>query len=781
MLATAGSRSVCARGVPRRGCAWRGLALLLALVPLPGRAQQQGGAPAPLRWLAELGAEGHLAVPRPSPAGAILWVSVPGAALSFAVAQDGSLVRQRRVASDFASGHGLATSERGAVVADRDGAVALFARAAAGGDELRWRRELGARIQSVAWDGGDRVWATTREGTLLALRSEDGSTLWSAALAGRAEAPPVGSARAVFAASKSGTLQRLDAATGALHWTARLDGPALHSPLLAEARDESERALVYCASWSGTLFAFDADSGAPAWSAPLGARLASAPVLLDGGVAVADASGTVHAYGRGGAPLWQAAGAVDGPASLLALPAEATAGGESAGGSASARLIAVSRRIAALDAASGRPLQSYPEGAAEELRQRFLHAMMEGERAPTESEKRAAQEREAFALAGLLFGAPRLQPGGLAFGTEEGWVYRFDARSLRPTFRYRAGVPASALHRGAGRHIVVSAGEELFALSPRTGGAQWRRSVGGSIEALAGSELLAVLTAERLIGVDARDGARRWTQSLPADFVAGERAQGGPDSWWVSQAPGRLQLVDSRGGLREALAVEGHLLPPVPLPDAQSWLGATREGRVFRFRRVEPQPGAAPDAAPGFQIAWQRELGAPLSGVAASGAAALVRLASGVLVRLDADAGDEIWRLPLDVKEDYALAEGEHVFWISSNSSLRMHDLQTARLLWTRALEAPALCAQLRSGALHWVDRSGRAHRADAASGALLESRDLGLALESAAALPDGFVVQTSAGEVGFAELAGEPAQTATPARGEFSEPGDPDAGSSLP
>jgi hypothetical protein len=70
------------------------------------------------------------------------------------------------------------------------------------------------------------------------------------------------------------------------------------------------------------------------------------------------------------------------------------------------------------------------------------------------------------------------------------------------------------------------------------------------------------------------------------------------------------------------------------------------------------------------------------------------------------------------------------------------------------------------------VDRPGGAHRANLESGTLLESRQLGLSLEAAAAAADGFVLQTVAGEVGFAELGPEtsvPASEAPPEQGETS------------
>jgi hypothetical protein len=85
-------------------------------------------------------------------------------------------------------------------------------------------------------------------------------------------------------------------------------------------------------------------------------------------------------------------------------------------------------------------------------------------------------------------------------------------------------------------------------------------------------------------------------------------------------------------------------------------------------------------------------------------------------------------------------------------------------VLWARELTRPALVAKIQGGRLHWVDRGGSAHVADATTGALLASRELGLELEVAAPAGDGFLLQTPAGEVGFAQIEPVPAEAVLPA-----------------
>jgi outer membrane protein assembly factor BamB len=690
--------------------------------------------------------------------GGPIWVNVPGAALSFAVGADGSLAKLLRLETDFSSAYGVSLSPLGAVVADRQGGVALFGATGPGlAPELRWRRDLGSRVLSVS-SSGDRVWAATFDGELVALRSPDGAILWSTPIEGRAEAPAAGTEKDVFVATKSSALLRIDAATGVVRWKAALSGPVIHPPVLAE-----RESLVLCGTWGGTLTAFKTSSGDPQWSVALPGKLASPPVASSDRVAEVTDDGTVHAHDLRGRPVWRAAETADGPASLFIVA-------RPEGGPA---LLVVSRRLAALDLATGERLDSFPEGAERELQRRFFEARIEGERTYAEAEKSAALEREAFSIPGPLFGAARMLGGGIAFGTEDGWVYLFHAATLRPTYRYRAGQAVTGLPRLAAGRLVAAAGDEVFGLAPETGEVLWRRGVGGAVRDIDGGRTLVVLTGERLSALDARDGSRGWTQRTRTRFVSASPRAGAPgeegDLWLIEDGAGRLQALDRTGREVASLASGGTLLRPVPLAGESAWAAATREGRVFALAWVGAQPAsgaAAPGAAPAgrLELVWEHSLDAPVSSLSSAGGVLLARL-EGSLASLASGSGREIWRLPLLEPEDVVLAEEEQAFLVFGADTVRMYDLRTGEIRFAREARPPAVGVVLRGRKLRWLDRSGRSYAADVVEERLLEAVDLGVGLEGAVPTPEGFLIKTSAGEIGVVS-AGRRAAAAAPELG---------------
>lgn len=709
-------------------------AALLVLSPALLRADEAAPRAKPaLRWLTELAAEAHTATPRSSAAGEIVWASVPGATFSFRVREDGSLEKLRRVASDYASGLGLATAPQGAVVVDREGRIAHYSRVdgPGAGDALRWERALGEGVLAISWSGGERIWATTRDGRLLALATRDGATLTSVRLAARAASPALEIPGAAVVATRAPALVFVDASSGSVRASAPLEAPVLQAPAFVPGAD-GQRSLVVCGTAQGELVAFDAASARRLWSVALGSRLAGAPRAVGSWIAVPVEDGSVRAYTRSGELVWQSDGGLEGAASLLP---------------AGARVIALARGLSALDVATGARADVYPERALEALRARFHLAMMEGEGAASAAEQRAAQEREAFPLAGAPFGAPALQAGGLVFGTEEGWIYRFDPDTLRPTFRYRAGVDAERLHAPAAGHLLVSLGDELFALAPQSGELLWRRNLGAAVEETAGDRVLAVRTRDRRTELDASDGARRssrpWS-ALPEAPAAPDPA-GEPGSGWLDAATGALQLDELAGDAAGALAIEGRALLGVAQAGSKHWIAAERDGRIARIDAVSGAPAPA--------VAWEQRMAEPILDVHAGPDWVLLRVASGALVELAADSGQERARVPLARGAGYTVRASESALLVHGERALRVHALPGAGVRLDVPLDAPALAATLSGDALYWVDREGRAHAADAHSGEALGATALGVRLKAARAVPDGLVVLSEAGEVGFAEL----------------------------
>lgn len=690
---------------------------------LPGEAR--------LKWLAEPGAESLKAGARGPAASQVILASVPGAAFLFAVGDDGSLRKLKRIAADSSAGYGVAGAGGRAVIAGRDGSVTLWTLSPQP-PTVVWRVELAERVASVAWDGG-RVLAATWNNRLVALDGKDGRSLWSADIGGKADAPPVTDGRDVFVATKSKTLFRIDAATGATRWKKLLPGPVIHPPILI---GPAPRTIV-CGTWNGHLLAYDAVSGEPRWSVALAEKLAAAPVAAEDTIAVATTDGTVHAYGRGGRFRWTAAGASDGPATLLVRAAS----------HGPPRLLAISNVLVALDLASGSRLGDYPRGAVEDLRRRFAAAMVDGVKTYSEGEKRALAEQEAFEISGPVFGPARDFGGAIGFGTEEGWIYLFDADALRPAARYRAGHTCEGWPLLATGQVLAKGGEEVFALARDTGRVLWRRNVGGEAGPVATRDTVGVLGGGRLNVLSAASGVVEWSlrgrfrsvSPQPAAPPVASPAERMP--WLVDDGEGNLRALwpsGERAG--DPLPYAGDLLP-VAAAGGRSWVAATREGTLFAV------------AWDGARLTrdWEVALGERLTDLLVAGGKLVLRSEAGALVCLDLASRMESWRRPLDGADRLQPAHEMGALLVLGARTLSVLDLATGEPRSSQPLPVAAAGAELRGRSLVWLDRSGKAYRADVA-GPAVPSGDIGVPLAAAAAVADGFLVTTAAGEIGFVE-----------------------------
>jgi outer membrane protein assembly factor BamB len=711
-----------------------------------------------LRWLSDLGAESLAASLRPDAGGAnVVLAAVPGAAYVLSIGTDGSLVKRLRLAADPSAPYGVAATEAGLVLADRQGTVSLWTFSAGTETAWRWTRDIGDRVTSVGWEGGNRVLVATWKGRMVALAAADGRPLWSADIGGRAEAPGVIDGGDVLVATKGKLLLRLDAATGALRWKASLPGLAVHPVALL---GQSPR-LVVCGTWDGQLLAFEAETGRLRWSAALPERLAGAPVALSGAVAAVTADGTIHVYDSAGVSRWTTPDGARGPGTLLRW--------EPAG--AAPKLLAVSKALAELDPATGKHPAGYPEAAVAELRQKFAEAMLEGVKTYSEAEKRALLEKDAFEIAGSLFGPARLFGPRLAFGTEDGWMYLFDVPALRPLARYQAGQACSGRPRLVAGQVLAVAGEELFALEPLTGRTRWRRVLGADPGRIAGDPTLAVSAGGRVHAVDASDGSLLWSLrgafrsvTPPSASEPGTTAM----PWLADDGEGNLRALLPPGRIvGDPLPVGGSLVSVLALPGG-SWLTATREGRLFGVTWEDGARG--PEGASGGRLVrgWEMDWNEPIVELHLAERRLLVRGESGSLAGLDASSRQETWRMPLAREDRIQVLPQADAVAVLGGSFLRIHDLGTGESKFQQSLPSPAVGVDLRGSSLRWLDRAGDAHWVDILGGSPDEASDLGLPLAEALAVPGGFLVTTPAGEVGFVDVAdGGPAGTSVegPAR----------------
>lgn len=711
------------------------------------RAEPAPPAAARVLWLTELGAESLVAPARSTVArhGTIV-ATVPGAAYAFDLTADGALLKRLRLAADPAAPYGVAVAERDLVLADRQGVLSRWS-LEAGRWASRWRRELGERVTSVGWDGGRLVLAATWKGRLLAISALDGAPGWSIDLGGRAEAPALISGDDVFVATKSRQLLRVNAANGQVRWRVALSGTTLHPPGLLAGPPR----LVVCGTLEGQLAAHEVVSGRVRWTAELDARLAGAPLVHAGGVAAVTVDGTIRGYDPAGRLSWTAAAAARGPASLLQLSEPGAA----------PRLLSVSRMITALDLSDGRQLESYPAGALAELRRRFADAMLEGDKTYSEPEKAAIEEQEAFEVAGPPFGAARPFGPHLAFGSEEGWVYAFDAARLRPAARYRGGEAAAAAVL-LGDRALASAGDDLFALDLATGATVWRKAVGPRPLTTAGPGTVGVLAGGRLHALAAADGALEWSvrgsyrlfAAPGASVTAADSAAAasGPGHWLVADSAGELRAVLAPGRLvGEPLAIGGELLELLAV-GPRSWIGATREGTLFGVGLEDLPAVAGAAASTRLTRTREKEWPEPLAGLAVAAGRALVRTASGALTVLEAESFEEVFRLALSPQDRVLVQAEDNALLVLGGAGVRVHDWTSGAPLAELAARG-ALAAKLRGDSLVWLDGSGELHLAALASGSSTSVR-LELPLVQATPAGAGFLVTTAAGEVGFVALA---------------------------
>ena len=193
----------------------------------------------------------------------------------------------------------------------------------------RIERALGTSAAGSPAVGGGRVYATSVDGTLVALSvdpaTQSTSQLWSLSLGGAAAAGPVETADGVLAATTGGSLALVDA-DGRLRWRANAGGPVEvppvrgHTLIAAGSRDGRITALssdgavrwtrelhavvtglavagddVVVATQDGVLRVLDPAGGADISSWHAGAALVGAPALSGGRVLVVTADGRLAA------------------------------------------------------------------------------------------------------------------------------------------------------------------------------------------------------------------------------------------------------------------------------------------------------------------------------------------------------------------------------------------------------------------------------------------------------------------------------------------------------
>jgi outer membrane protein assembly factor BamB len=154
----------------------------------------------------------------------------------------------------------------------------LFA-AASGSGRVKWAFDTGGEINSSPSAFGNRVCITNYAGLIVCLRRSDGKEEWSTRVrrdylrndSFYSSASTDG--ERLYAISRSGKVVALSAATGRVLWTQRQHGYGYSTPAVSGGR-------VYVGGFDGALHAYDARTGRPVWQRHVGGRILGAPVVL---------------------------------------------------------------------------------------------------------------------------------------------------------------------------------------------------------------------------------------------------------------------------------------------------------------------------------------------------------------------------------------------------------------------------------------------------------------------------------------------------------------------
>jgi outer membrane protein assembly factor BamB len=130
------------------------------------------------------------------------------------------------------------------------------------------------------------VYAVTEGGNVVALNPTTGVLLWSRD--GLASGPVAAGGGVIYTAGQ-GSASALDARTGATLWTASLPGNAMGAPVIAGS-------VLYVSTYPGGVAALNAKTGSPLWSRTLGQFTTASPVVAGGRLFVGSDNGTLYAF-----------------------------------------------------------------------------------------------------------------------------------------------------------------------------------------------------------------------------------------------------------------------------------------------------------------------------------------------------------------------------------------------------------------------------------------------------------------------------------------------------
>jgi outer membrane protein assembly factor BamB len=227
----------------------------------------------------------------------------------------------------------------------------LVAVAAGRSHLVRWRKTLAAASETSPLIVGNRIYIGDYAGRVYALRSLDGSTIWTYQAGGDVKGAIAYDRGRVFFGAYDGRLYALRASDGKLIWRAQSNrdwlgghGQFYSTPSVAYSR-------VYLGSTDGHVYSYGEQSGKLRWSRKTGGFVYGSPAVWRHRIFVGSYDRTFYALDAAtGAVLWkfQANGPISGSASVV---------------DGIVYFSTLKRRTYGLDALTGKQVWTYPDGA----------------------------------------------------------------------------------------------------------------------------------------------------------------------------------------------------------------------------------------------------------------------------------------------------------------------------------------------------------------------------------------------------------------------------------
>ena len=144
---------------------------------------------------------------------------------------------------------------------------------------IRWAFDTGGRINSSPSVAGGRVCIDNYAGAFFCLDRRTGAKLWSTYVKidpfryDSFYSSPSTDGQRLYAVSRSGQVVAVRAADGAVVWTHQIDGWGYTTPAVANGR-------VFVGGFDGKMHAFRAGTGEVAWETHVGGRILGAPIVI---------------------------------------------------------------------------------------------------------------------------------------------------------------------------------------------------------------------------------------------------------------------------------------------------------------------------------------------------------------------------------------------------------------------------------------------------------------------------------------------------------------------